>query len=818
MSESASFVQLVVGFFLSVTGIHVIVACPIELNPPSVVVKYGDPVLVNCSTTSTLVDGMGWEASSGGTGLMDVKHVTWKLDSLTQWTISPKCYLNEQITDNQCLKSLPVIVYKFPESVTISSSAGSDGLMKEGMEYNLTCDIHDIAPVQHLTVRWYKGNETVHTDTFDNPIREPVNQSSVLSFTPKRQDNRVQFRCEAELNLGPEGPQYSLFSQEYPITVHFGPVIQCSTIEILEGETLERRCPVMGNPSPTISWLKAGQPTDPTVPLQRENAGLYTIKAEGSTLVNKSLRVLVLYGPELSCPSTYAAVEYAPHNFTCTVQGYPKPETIWYKDDEEVEPPENLTRSDAGQYMITASNSLSSVSHIVEINVIYPPTEIVELEDAEVEVGSTLWLKCSSMSNPRPKYDWIYYRTDNVKEESEDGVSRLHIYNVTADNIGSYTCYAGNERGTVSRTATVTVKGANIECPVKITPDRMVVQYQGQGLEATCSPTSPESTNVKEIYWQVSQGIIKGTRLFVSTREDWDPRPVCTATFVGIGTCSKPLDFIIYKKPDSVSIHPVHNVDPLVEGTQYHLQCNIINVAPVQNLAVRWYQGNETMKLNGTLQVTGCQSQHNTDCDTTARTPVNVSSSISITVGKKHTGEEFRCEAHLDLGPDGSQSLPPMTSTPLNITVYYEPIINATKLPNRIPLFRGYPEDLVCEAEGHPPPRIQWQYSSKKAPRVSGSMLTVFEEGYYTCNATNDVGSSLREVEVILNEDYLPLIAGFVAVTVVVISIIFVFIYSIYYKNTKMRRYSLKNPKLSTQNGNVAHNGWDFQFPMTNLS
>lgn len=69
-----------------------------------------------------------------------------------------------------------------------------------------------------------------------------------------------------------------------------------------------------------------------------------------------------------------------------------------------------------------------------------------------------------------------------------------------------------------------------------------------------------------------------------------------------------------------------------------------------------------------------------------------------------------------------------------------------------------------------------------------------------------------------ISEDYLPLIAGLVAVTVIVISVVFVFIYSIYYKNTKMRHYSLKNPKLNTQNGNVAHNGWESQFPMAKLS
>lgn len=72
----------------------------------------------------------------------------------------------------------------------------------------------------------------------------------------------------------------------------------------------------------------------------------------------------------------------------------------------------------------------------------------------------------------------------------------------------------------------------------------------------------------------------------------------------------------------------------------------------------------------------------------------------------------------------------------------------------------------------------------------------------------------------LVTEDYLPLIAGFVAFMVVIISVIFVFIYSIYYKNTKMGRYSLKKAKLSsTPNGNVAQNGGrDTPLPMTQLS
>lgn len=618
------------------------------------------------------------------------------------------------------------------------------------------------------------------------------------------------------MDLGPAGPQLNVSSQDYIVNVQFGPDIQCSSVDLLEEETLEGKCRVVGNPAPHVTWLKDGRPVDPSVPLSRNDGGDYTIDAVGFSSLQKKIKVSVLYGPELTCPSTYTAQEYVPHSLNCSVRGHPQPETIWYKDDEPVELTGNLTRHDAGQYLITASNSVSSVNVTVDIIVLYPPSPIVELEDSEVHAGSTVWLKCSSTGNPRPNYSWDYYQTDNVVQENEDGVSRLIIHNATAYNMGTYTCHAWNDGGRVSRTARVTVEGAKQECPVKITPDAMVLQYRSRSQPATCVPTSTNSTDVSEIYWELHDGgrTVDGIWL-ADTTEDWDARPVCVATFRGIGTCHKPLDFILYKTPDSVSIRPVDNSSAVVEDRELQLQCHIINVAPAQKLSVRFYRGNETIKPDS-VRLSGCRSDNDTGCD--VRSPVNVWATVSIALNRTHNGAEFRCEALLDLGPEGPQPPPTVTSRPLNITVFYKPVINTTKLPKAIPVFRGYPEDLVCEADGHPPPEIRWLYSPDKAARVSGGNLTVSEAGFYNCTATNDVDSAFHVVQVILKEDYLPLIAGFVAVTVVAISIVFLFIYSIYYKNTKMRRYSLKNPKLSTHNGNVAHNGWDLQFPMTKLS
>ncbi|XP_026212208.1 hemicentin-2-like [Anabas testudineus] len=799
--------------------------CPIELNPSIVVVKYGDPVSINCSTSNSLVETMGWEAPQGGTGMKPTKHLTWTLERLTEWTIEPSCFINllPGGPTEQCDKKAKVVLYTFPENISISSNSLFDGatfVLNENKTYNFSCNVKQVAPVQNLTVRWYKGDTLIYTDTFKDPNMKPVNQSSFLNFTMTRRDNGVTLRCEAHMDLEPEGPQLLVSSQEYDITVQFGPDVQCSQIEVLEGETLESKCPVEGNPTPFVTWRKDGKSTNLSIPLSRKDAGEYSVEAEGFSSIHEKVQVLVLYKPELNCSSTYTAPEYAPHNISCTVEGYPEPEIIWSKDGEEVEFPKNLTRSDAGQYVITVSNKLANVSATLEITVTYPPSQIVELEDSEVDAGSDVWLKCSSMGNPRPKYIWTYYRMDNVKEESEDGVSRLLIHDANAFNVGSYTCHASNERGQVSKTVRLTVRGAKPQCPIEISPNRMVVRYQSARPNATCKVTNIDSRNKIKISWWDKSGFTIGNSetWLVDTHKEWDLRPFCKAEFVGMEPCEKHLDFTLYKTPDSVSISS--NVSLVMEDQLFQLRCDITNVAPARSLAVWWYQRNDTFeqRISGSIQVSGCLPEKNTNCISMIQSPVNVSSTINITLNRSYTNVQFRCEAELNLGLGGPQPPPIMISSPLNITVHSKPVINSSKIPKTMPVFRGYPEELVCEADGHPHPEIKWVYSSDKVARVSDNMLTVSEAGLYNCTATNPVGSDHYVVEVILKEDYLPLIAGFVAVTVVAISVIFLFIYSIYYKNTKMRRYSLKNPRFSNHTGNVAHNGWDTQFPMTKLS
>ncbi|XP_063328163.1 hemicentin-1-like isoform X2 [Pelmatolapia mariae] len=810
MSQSRLFVQLSVGLLLIAAGVGA--SCPIELSPSSVVVKYGDPVSVNCTATESH-EGMGWEVPVGGIANTEVDHLPWKVENLTQWDISASCYINTK-DSNQCQKKLNIVVYTFPEKIKINSTADSNGMMVEGKEYNITCEIPKIAPFQNLTVKWYKGDRIIEPDALEiidpkNKPKEPVKLLSTFPFTPTRKDSGARFRCEAEMDLSPVGPHFNVSSQDFTITVVFGPDAQCSNLtELIENESLEENCNITGNPTPSVKWLKDGQLFNSTTPMRRENAGMYTLQANGSLSVQKNIQVHVLYGPELNCPSIYIAEERTPHNLTCTVDGFPEPDTVWYRDDEVVELPKTLTRHDAGHYLITASNSQSNVSATVEIIVHYPPSEIFELQDLKVHIGSTVELKCSSRGNPQPTYTWNYYQTDNVMEENEDGVSRLEIHSATAYNTGSYTCHAWNNKGRISRTIRVTVIGAEQECPLEITPNPMVLEYRSRAQGATCSSTSAISTNVERMYWEGVES--DNMTWFANTNEDWGMTPVCTATFQGIGKCKKSLSFTLYKKPDSVSIYHVDRLNSVEEGKEFQLRCDIASVAPAQHLTVLWYKNQDILKE------TGCQLENNKTCKLSdVRSPVNVSATVNVNLQRKDGEVEFRCEARLNLRLN---PLPTTTSSTLKITVLYKPKINTTKLPKEIPVFRGYSEELVCEAEGYPIPKIQWHYNPESHVNVSKGKLTVSEPGIYNCTASNDVGSASHVVEVILKEDYLPLIAGFVALAVVAITIVFLLIYSVYYKNTKMRHYNFKNPKFSEHNGNVAHSNGDLQFPMTRLS
>lgn len=116
---------------------------------------------------------------------------------------------------------------------------------------------------------------------------------------------------------------------------------------------------------------------------------------------------------------------------------------------------------------------------------------------------------------------------------------------------------------------------------------------------------------------------------------------------------------ICIETPDSVSIRHVDHSGPMVEGKEYQLLCEVQNIAPVQYLSLKWYRG-DTMVYNHSFS------------ELTSSSPVQVSSILVIIPTRAENGAHYRCVAELELGPEGPQPAPSVTSEPLNASVYCE--------------------------------------------------------------------------------------------------------------------------------------------------
>uniref|UniRef100_A0A3Q1J7F0 Ig-like domain-containing protein n=1 Tax=Anabas testudineus TaxID=64144 RepID=A0A3Q1J7F0_ANATE len=268
-------------------------------------------------------------------------------------------------------------------------------------------------------------------------------------------------------------------------------------------------------------------------------------------------------------------------------------------------------------------------------------------------------------------------------------------------------------------------------CTPTLIPPELVVRF-GESASINCTSSHPDFDIMG---WEAPYGgsrYVKSSIVIweVERLEVWKPDPFCYVTLEK-EQCTVHPNITVYKTPDSVSVSASSD-EPLVEGREFSLTCDIINVAPKRNLIVKWYRDHEKVHTE----------MFKND---TSELPNNVTSTWKMIPKKSYNGTKFTCKAELDLGPKGPEPVPTFS---INLFIILFP---HTHLPE---VNQGENVTFSCHAEGNPAPEIHWNYTSAESVwETSGGRqknitikATSTNAGVYICVAINEFGKVTRSV------------------------------------------------------------------------
>ncbi|XP_032708623.1 contactin-5 isoform X1 [Lontra canadensis] len=309
---------------------------------------------------------------------------------------------------------------------------------------------------------------------------------------------------------------------EPKIEVHFP-----FTVTAAKGTTVKMECFALGNPIPTITWMKVNgyipskarlrksQAVLEIPNIQLDDAGLYECRAENSRGKNSFRGQLQVYTyPHWVEKLNDTQLDSgSPLRWECKATGKPRPTYRWLKNGVPLLPQNridmvngllvihNVNQSDAGMYQCLAENKYGAIYASAELKILAsaPTFALNQLKKTIIVTkGQEVIIECKPQGSPKPTISWK--KGDKAVRENKriailpDG--SLRILNASKSDEGKYVCQGENIFGSAEIIASVSVKEPT---RIELTPKRTELTV-GESIVLNCKAIHDASLDVT-FYW-----------------------------------------------------------------------------------------------------------------------------------------------------------------------------------------------------------------------------------------------------------------------------------------------------------------------------
>ncbi|KAM3925282.1 intercellular adhesion molecule 5-like [Leptodactylus fuscus] len=464
-------------------------------------VPYGEYVWLNCSTP--LPEPTHHESRLQKNGTM--KGPNWVatkilVDDFKNSTVF--CYLEHGGKEYQSFTR--VMAYTLPSNVTIDLQPQ----LEEGQEHTMRCTVHDVAPLEFLTINITRGGDVIDSVSYSGPhVEGRVTQSHEYKFNASRSDNFMNFTCVAILQLG--SMQNITKSPEITVQTYALPNNPVITVEnwIERGTKFQAECLVTDAFPPENVNLKmiVDDSTNNVVKVQRNGntiKGLFELEATYTSLGANSIRceanlftltkhsvetvnIYVLPIVNLTLPRITVDLNETVDAYCDIINGYEDSYGLSISVDgkeknETSMQPYTFTASRrtpsllviCTAYIVSNRDIKQSTSQTLQVH--YPP-KFTENSCPSIQllVEGKDSFSCEADGNPKPHV-----------ECSSEGKSIDGSVTLTKDKTGTYTCQATNQKGNTMKTVHLQVDYAPMRPTVTVSSNATI--RPGDSLNITC--------------------------------------------------------------------------------------------------------------------------------------------------------------------------------------------------------------------------------------------------------------------------------------------------------------------------------------------